>query len=109
MSNKKLILNHYDDDSEPESLIARCFQVSSDVKYREVPTTGEEYLLSVMRERENCAAVTRCKQDYSKFAKNQDCFIVEVKFNSLRHSTINSIPSYTLVRISPPQQPNKTG
>lgn len=84
MSSKKLILNYHDDDSEPESLIARCFQVSSDVKYREVPATGEEYLLSVMREREKCAVVTRCKQDYSKFAKNQDCFIVEVKFYSLK-------------------------
>lgn len=79
MSSNKLTLNNHDDDSEPESLIARCFQISSHVKYKEVPTTGEEYLLSVMKEREKCAVVTRCKQDYSKFAKNQDCFIEEVK------------------------------
>lgn len=83
MTTKKLLYKRAD-YSEPESLTARCFQINSDVEYREVPTTGEEYLLSVIREREDCAVVTRCKQDYSKFAKNQDCFVEEVKFKQLR-------------------------
>lgn len=78
MSSKKLIFNHNDDDSEPESLMSRCFQISPNVQYREVPTTGEEYLLCVRRERERYAAVSSCEQDYSKFDTDKDCFIEEV-------------------------------
>lgn len=68
--------SHDEDDSDP--LMSPCFQISRDVELKDVPTTGEEFLLKVMKERENYAIVTKCNKDFSKFARNQSCFINEV-------------------------------
>lgn len=62
------------DDEEP----SRCFEISPDVEMKDIPITGEEYLLKVIKERQQCAAVTVCAKDVSKFAKNQSRFYKEV-------------------------------
>lgn len=66
------------DESDSDSLLTPCFQINPDVVLKEVPTTGEEYLLRVIKERQSFASVSRCDKDYSKFAKNQSCFAEEL-------------------------------
>ncbi|XP_063545893.1 gem-associated protein 2 isoform X2 [Cydia strobilella] len=58
-------------------LITQCFEISSDVEMKEIPLTGEEYLLKVITERANVAAVTVCHKDITQFAKNQSLFFKE--------------------------------
>lgn len=77
MSHKCIYKAKKDDDDRDE-ISALCFQISPDVQLKDVPTNGEEYLLKVMQERQNYSIVTKCTKDYSKFAKNQSCFIKEV-------------------------------
>ncbi|KAM3967679.1 gemin 2 isoform 1-T1 [Aphomia sociella] len=80
MSSNKFIYKankHNEDDLE--SLTSPCFQIGSEVQLKEVPTTGEEYLLKVIKERQNYCTVTKCNKDYSIFAKNQSCFVEETK------------------------------
>ncbi|XP_063545892.1 gem-associated protein 2 isoform X1 [Cydia strobilella] len=62
-------------------LITQCFEISSDVEMKEIPLTGEEYLLKVITERANVAAVTVCHKDITQFAKNQSLFFKEVDKN----------------------------
>ncbi|XP_022130235.2 gem-associated protein 2 isoform X2 [Pieris rapae] len=63
---------------EKDNLLFPCFQISNDVKLKDVPSTGEEYLLAVINERRNCQMVTKCKIDCSKFAQNQSEFVKEI-------------------------------
>ncbi|XP_045527956.1 gem-associated protein 2 [Pieris brassicae] len=63
---------------EKDTLLFPCFQISNDVKLKDVPSTGEEYLLAVINERRNCQMVTKCKIDCSKFAQNQSEFVKEI-------------------------------
>ncbi|XP_073957422.1 gemin 2 isoform X2 [Choristoneura fumiferana] len=65
--------NTENDDEEP----SKCFQISPDVEMKEIPITGEEYLLKVIKERQQCAVVTVCDKDVSQFAKNQSRFYKE--------------------------------
>ncbi|XP_048005725.1 gem-associated protein 2 [Leguminivora glycinivorella] len=60
-----------------DDLITKCFEISSDVEMKEIPITGAEYLLKVMTERANVAAVTVCDKDITQFAKNQSLFVKE--------------------------------
>ncbi|XP_011567024.3 gem-associated protein 2 [Plutella xylostella] len=62
---------------DADSLVIPCLQIDPNVELKEVPTTGEEYLLKVMKERQKCVVVTKCNKDISKFAKNQSRFVVE--------------------------------
>ncbi|XP_061709093.1 gem-associated protein 2-like isoform X1 [Cydia pomonella] len=64
--------NQTDDD-----LLPKCFEIGSDVEMKEIPNTGEEYLLKVVKERANVAAVTVCDKDITKFTKNQSRFYKE--------------------------------
>lgn len=67
-----------DRDEDDESLSSPCFQIDPNVELKDIPTTGDEYLLKVMKERQSCLVVTKCNEDFSKFAKNQSCFVKEV-------------------------------
>ncbi|XP_063395365.1 gem-associated protein 2-like [Cydia fagiglandana] len=67
------IENQTDDDD----LLPKCFEIRSDVEDNEIPNTGEEYLLKVVKERANIAAVTVCDNDITKFTKNQSRFYKE--------------------------------
>ncbi|XP_049875545.1 gem-associated protein 2-like [Pectinophora gossypiella] len=67
-----------DHESDQDDILKPCLQIGSEVKLKDVPTTGEEYLLKVMKERQNYDAVTICKKDFSKYNKNQDRFIYEI-------------------------------
>lgn len=78
-TKKHLYKTNRHDEDDPDPLMSPCFQISPDVELKDVPTTGEEFLLKVMKERENYAIVTKCSKDFSKFARNQSCFINEVK------------------------------
>ncbi|XP_061709298.1 gem-associated protein 2 isoform X2 [Cydia pomonella] len=60
-----------------DELITKCFEIGSDVEMKEIPLTGEEYLLKVMTERANVAAVTVCDKDITQYAKNQSLFFKE--------------------------------
>ncbi|CAH0405266.1 unnamed protein product [Chilo suppressalis] len=66
------------DDKEEDFLNSPCFKIGSGVQLKDVPTTGEEYLLKVMKERQNYSTITKCNKDYSKYLKNQSCFVVEL-------------------------------
>ncbi|KAG6450534.1 gem-associated protein 2-like [Manduca sexta] len=77
MSVKKCIYKDHKNE-ESDNLSSPCFQISSDVQLKEVPTNGEEYLLKVIQERKNISTVTKCDKDFSKFAKNQSCFVKEL-------------------------------
>ncbi|CAG9796478.1 unnamed protein product [Diatraea saccharalis] len=77
MSEKKCIYKAHDSE-EDDVLASPCFKIGPEVQLKDVPTTGEEYLLRVMKERQNYSAVTKCTKDYSKYLKNQSCFVVEV-------------------------------
>lgn len=69
-----------------------CFQINTDVQLKDIPTTGEEYLLQVIQERQNCSDITESNEDYSKFAKNQSCFVEEVMvFQLLLTSVFSAI------------------
>ncbi|XP_063548469.1 gem-associated protein 2-like [Cydia strobilella] len=67
------IENQTDDDD----LLPKWFEIRSDVELKEIPSTGEEYLLKVVKERANIAAVTVCDNDITKFTKNQSRFYKE--------------------------------
>lgn len=84
MTAKQCVLkvNSKELNDDEDSLISPCFQISNDVELKDVPTTGEEYLLKVMNERKNYATVTRCDVDCSKFSRNQSRFVVEVMLNT---------------------------
>ncbi|XP_013197178.2 gem-associated protein 2 [Amyelois transitella] len=76
--NKCVFKNRcHDEEAESDVLMSPCFQISPDVELKDVPTSGEEYLLKVMQERQKCTTITKCNKDYSKFAKNQSCFVKE--------------------------------
>ncbi|XP_028158764.1 gem-associated protein 2-like [Ostrinia furnacalis] len=75
---EKCIFIAQKDDEDSDSLSSLCFQISPDVQLKEVPTNGEEYLLKVMKERKKYKTVTTCEKDYTKFAKNQSCFVHEL-------------------------------
>lgn len=79
MPKKKVILKAKVPENEnADALMSPCLYINPDVEFKDIPTTGEEYLLKVIKERENYSQVTKCQQDISKFAKNQSCFISEV-------------------------------
>lgn len=67
-----------EDIDEPDYLLLPCFQIDPDVKMKDVPTTGQEYLLKVIKERQNYKTVTTCNKDLSVFAANQSFFAQEV-------------------------------
>lgn len=75
---KDKIMKVRDRDEDDESLSSPCFQIDPNVELKDIPTTGDEYLLKVMKERQSCLVVTKCNEDFSKFAKNQSCFVKEV-------------------------------
>ncbi|XP_053612139.1 gem-associated protein 2-like isoform X2 [Plodia interpunctella] len=78
MPQKKYVYkNHCRDEEESDQLMSPCFQISSAVELKDVPTSGEEYLLKVMQERQKYSTITKCDKDYTKFAKNQSRFIKE--------------------------------
>ncbi|CAH2102319.1 unnamed protein product [Euphydryas editha] len=77
-SNKKCFHKKVKFDGDSDSLLTPCFQINSDVVLKEIPTTGEEYLLRVIKEREKFSTVSKCDKDFSKFAKNQSCFVEEL-------------------------------
>ncbi|XP_062524730.1 gem-associated protein 2 isoform X2 [Bombyx mori] len=76
MSLKKYLKTMKDDEDNLD-IVSPCFKISPDVQLKEVPTNGEEYLLKVIKERKNIAAVTKCNKDYSKFAENQSQYVHE--------------------------------
>ncbi|KPJ08682.1 Survival of motor neuron protein-interacting protein 1 [Papilio machaon] len=79
MPKKKVILKaQIPDNEKTDALMSPCLYINPDVEFKDIPTTGEEYLLKVMKERENYSQVTKCQQDISKFAKNQSCFVAEL-------------------------------
>ncbi|CAK1602240.1 unnamed protein product [Parnassius mnemosyne] len=79
MPKNKIVVKPKDCDTDnPDDLLSPCFQINSNVELKDIPTTGEEYLLKVIKERENYSQVTKCDKDYSKFAKNQSCFVNEL-------------------------------
>ncbi|XP_038208045.1 gem-associated protein 2-like [Zerene cesonia] len=78
MSAKQCIFKLNKPNQQEESLISPCFQISKNVELKEIPTTGEEYLLKVMNERRNHATITRCNVDCSKFSRNQSRFVTQV-------------------------------
>ncbi|CAG4954539.1 unnamed protein product [Colias eurytheme] len=78
MSAKQCIFKLNKAEEQEDSLKSPCFQISKNVELKEIPTTGEEYLLKVMNERRNHATVTRCNIDCSKFSRNQSCFVEQV-------------------------------
>ncbi|XP_026758646.1 gem-associated protein 2-like isoform X2 [Galleria mellonella] len=78
-SNKYIYKATRSNDDDAETLVSPCFHVGPEVQLKEVPTTGEEYLLKVIKERQNYSTITKCNKDYSKFSKNQSCFIEETK------------------------------
>lgn len=71
MAQKKCVFKKDNSDYEEEDFFtSKCFQVSPDVQFKEVPTNGEEYLLKVIKERENYATVLQCDYiDYKKLSK----------------------------------------
>lgn len=73
----KKYLKTMKDDEDNLDIVSPCFKISPDVQLKEVPTNGEEYLLKVIKERKNIAAVTKCNKDYSKFAENQSQYVHE--------------------------------
>ncbi|XP_047532876.1 gem-associated protein 2-like [Vanessa atalanta] len=77
-STKKHVYKTTTHEDDSDSLLSPCFKINSDVALKEIPTTGEEYLLKVMKERENYSTVTKCDKDFSKFAQNQSCFVKEL-------------------------------
>lgn len=80
--SEKCLYKRAQDDDDLDTLSTVCFQINPGVQLREVPTNGEEYLLKVIKERQNYSTVTKCNKDYSKFAKNQSCFVKEVSLVS---------------------------
>ncbi|KAI5644924.1 survival motor neuron (SMN) interacting protein 1 (SIP1) domain-containing protein [Phthorimaea operculella] len=60
-----------------DDLLKPCFQIDPSVELKEVPETGEEYLLKVINERKKYKEITECDLDVSKFAKYQNCFVEE--------------------------------
>ncbi|XP_068626611.1 gem-associated protein 2 [Battus philenor] len=79
MSKKKVVLKaKVLNNDDTDILMSPCFQITSNVELKDIPTTGEEYLLKVIKERENYSQVTKCDQDISKFAKNQSRFVKEL-------------------------------
>lgn len=78
MSARKYTNKASDLDDE-DFLTSPCFQIGAGVQLKDFPTSGEEYLLTVIKERQKCAVVTKCDKDFSKFAKNQSCFVQEVR------------------------------
>ncbi|XP_041975484.1 gem-associated protein 2-like [Aricia agestis] len=79
MSTKKIVYKSTKEHhEETDSLSSPCFQINSDVELKETPTTGEEYLLKVINERRQYSFVTRCNKDYTKYARNQSCFVNEM-------------------------------
>ncbi|KAJ2948144.1 hypothetical protein O0L34_g9945 [Tuta absoluta] len=64
-----------DDLENSDDLLKPCFLVDPSVELKEVPETGEEYLLKVINERKKCKEITECDVDVSKFAKYQNCFV----------------------------------
>lgn len=84
MTDQKIVFKKKrNDDNDQEYTGSQCFQIGPNVKEREIPTNGEEYLLKVMKERAKCATVTRCNLDVlSKF--NEKCngnIIMVTQFN----------------------------
>ncbi|CAG9581593.1 unnamed protein product [Danaus chrysippus] len=67
-----------DDGDISDSLMSPCLQISQDIELKDIPSNGEEYLLKVMKERQNYSTVTTCNRDFSKFARNQSCFVKEL-------------------------------
>lgn len=78
MTEKKCIYKSRDDDENGDVLSSPCFRIGPEVLLKDFPTTGEEYLLKVMKERQSCSIITKCTKDYSKYSKNQSCFVEEV-------------------------------
>lgn len=80
MSAKKKIIKaqHHDDDDDLDFLSSPCFKIDPNVQIKDVPSTGDEYLLKVIKERQKCLVITKCNKDLSKFAKNQSRFVKEV-------------------------------
>ncbi|KAL0901358.1 hypothetical protein ABMA27_006637 [Loxostege sticticalis] len=76
--SEKCLYKKAQDDDDLDTLSTVCFQINPGVQLREVPTNGEEYLLKVIKERQSYSTVTKCNKDYSKFAKNQSCFVKEL-------------------------------
>lgn len=72
-----------DDGDISDSLMSPCLQISQDIELKDIPSNGEEYLLKVMKERQNYSTVTTCNRDFSKFARNQSCFVKEVNIYSI--------------------------
>lgn len=68
MASRKCVYkkNSLDYDEE-EFFTSRCFEISSDVQLKEIPSNGEEYLLKVIEERSKYAPVLQC--DYKKLRK----------------------------------------
>ncbi|XP_047985556.1 gem-associated protein 2-like [Leguminivora glycinivorella] len=78
-SEKKSVIykTNLENKTDDDELLPKCFAISSDVEMKEIPLTGEEYLLKVVTERAKIAAVTICDKDVTQFAKNQSRFYKE--------------------------------
>lgn len=76
MTDKKLVFNSQEND---EYLGVQCFQVDPNLEEKEIPTSGEEYLLKVMKERARYATISKCKLDHSVIYKNQCNSFKEVR------------------------------
>ncbi|CAK1540162.1 unnamed protein product [Leptosia nina] len=77
MSNKKCVIKINKNDAEEDTLMFPCFQIPSNIELKNIPSTGEEYLLTVINERNTCTKVTTCDIDRSKFAHKQTLFVKE--------------------------------
>ncbi|XP_075974613.1 gem-associated protein 2-like [Anticarsia gemmatalis] len=64
MSRKKCIFKKDKFDFEEDVSSSRCFQLSSGVQLKEIPSNGEEYLLKVIKERAQYDSLLEC--DYEK-------------------------------------------
>lgn len=52
--------NSEDEQDEEECDLRPCFDVDLNLDIKGAPTTGEEYLVTVIKERRNLPAVSRC-------------------------------------------------